>query len=245
VALIFSQKTERFARRRSFADSNSAGAPPWPEPLGPFMREARRFRKGAVFADARAVSIPLDRNGQARVLFLADQLERRTKLPGSPRLHRPGCPARPSPALLQPQERLVLPVLCRPPEHTGLCCASVATALARLEASGLVKIVRRLVRKPITRVSPITGFQEVITATLQDTNAYSFGEPRPIPLPVIAARVRPFPARRVVPPAQFSMSFEPSLEKNREEPDPGINKRAGLDWRSAARLLLAKGSAMK
>jgi hypothetical protein len=82
---------------------------------------------------------------------------------------------------------------------TGLCCASVATALARLEASGILKIVRRLVRKPITRVSPITGFQEVITATLQDTNAYSFGEPRPIPLPGIAAKVRPFPARRVAP----------------------------------------------
>jgi hypothetical protein len=83
-----------------------------------------------------------------------------------------------------------------------LCRGSIATALARLEASGLVKIVRRLVRKPLARVSPITGFQEVITATLQDTNLYAFGEPRPIPLPVLVAKVRPFPARRVAPPAQ-------------------------------------------
>jgi hypothetical protein len=46
----------------------------------------RRFRAGAVFADALAVSIPLDRNQQARILFIADQLERRTKLPGNARV---------------------------------------------------------------------------------------------------------------------------------------------------------------
>jgi hypothetical protein len=85
----------------------------------------------------------------------------------------------------------------------------------------------------------------VITTTVQDVNSYGFCmEPRPIPLPVLAATVRPFPARRVAPPAQFSMSFKPTLPSS-EEPDQGITKRAPLDWRSAARLLIGRSSSMK
>jgi hypothetical protein len=207
----------------------------------------RRFRAGAVFADARAVSIPLDRNQQAKILFIADQLERRTKLPG----RRNGCLGYIGLAVLRAlllrclnrKSGLCCPSYAALQSITGLCRGSIATALARLEASGIVRIVRRLVRKPITRISPITGHQEVITATLQDTNAYSFSsEPRPIPLPAIAAKVRPSPARRVAPPAQFSMSFEPSLNF-REEPVQGLEKRPALTWREAARLLLTKGSA--
>jgi hypothetical protein len=209
----------------------------------------RRFRAGAVFADARAVSIPLDRNQQARILYVADQLERRTKLPGK---HN-GALGYIGLAVLR---ALLLRCfnrrsgLCCPSYEalqsiTGLCRDSIATALARLEASGLVKIVRRLVRKVITRISPITGFQETITATLQDTNLYAFSnEARPFPLPVIAANARPFPARRAATTAQRSLPFEPSLNLG-EEPGQGITKRAPLGWRDAARLLLAKGSAMK
>jgi hypothetical protein len=208
----------------------------------------RRFRAGAIFADPRAVSIPLDRNQQAKILYVADQLERRSKAPGK---HN-GCLGyiglRVLRALLlrcfNRRTGLCCPSYTALQSITGLCRQSIGQALARLEASGLLKIVRRLVRKPIVRVSPITGFQEVITATVQDTNAYAFGEPHPIPLPVIAAKARPFPARRVAPPAQFSMSFKPSLNR-REEPVQGLEKRTPLDWRDAARLLLAKGSAMK
>jgi hypothetical protein len=213
------------------------------------MREARRFRAGAVFADALANATPLDRNQQARILYVAEMLERRTKLPGK----RNGCLGHIGLAVLRAlllrcfnrRTGLCCPSYVALQSITGLCRGSIATALARLEASGNLKIVRRLVRKAVVRVSPITGAQEVITTTLQDVNAYSFSsEPRPIPLPVIAATVRPFPARRVTPPAQSALPFEPSLP-SREEPDQGLNKRTPLDWRSAARLLLAKGSAIK
>jgi hypothetical protein len=207
-----------------------------------------RFRAGAVFADVRAVSTPLDRNQQARILFVADQLERRTKAPGKRNgvLGYIGLQVLRA-LLLRCQNRrtgLCVPSYSALQSITGLCRGSIATALARLEVSGLVKIVRRLVCKPITRVSPITGHQEVITATVQDTNAYSFsGEPRSIPTPAIVAKVRPFPARCVAWPQQPSL-FEPSLP-SREEPNPDIKNRAGLDWRSAARLLMGRSSAMK
>jgi hypothetical protein len=213
------------------------------------MREARRFRANAIFADARAISRPLDRNQQARILFVADQLERRTKLPGK----RNGALGYIGLAVLRAlllrcfnrRTGLCCPSYVALESITGLCRDSIAKALARLEASGILKITRRLVRKAVARISPITGYQEVITATVQDTNCYSFsGEPRPIPLPAIAAKVRPFPARRVPPPMQFAMSFKPSLP-SREVPDPAITKRPGLGWRDAARVLLAKGSAMK
>jgi hypothetical protein len=205
----------------------------------------RRFRAGAVFADARAVSTPLDRNQQAKILYVADQLERRTKLPGK---HN-GCLGAIGLSVLRAlllrcfnrRTGLCCPSYVALQSITGLCRASIAAALARLEASGIVKIVRRLVRKPMVRVSPTTGFQEVITATLQDTNCYSFsGEPHPIPLPASAAKVRPFPVQRVAPPAQRSLPFEPSLNP-REETDQVIKIRGPLGWREAARLLLGKG----
>jgi hypothetical protein len=209
----------------------------------------RRFRAGAVFADVRAVSVPLDRNQQSKILFIADQLERRTKAPGK----RNGALGYIGLAVLRVlilrcmnrKSGLCCPSYTALQAMTGLCRDSIARALARLEASGLVKIVRRLVRKAITRVSPITGHQQLVVTTLQDVNAYSFSnEPNPIPVPTIAAPARPFPAPRVAPPQQSVLPLELSLE-NRESPDPGISKRGPLDWRSAARLLLAKGSAIK
>jgi hypothetical protein len=213
------------------------------------MREARRFRKGAVFADALTVSTPLDRNGQARVIYIAEMLERRTKLPGK----RNGALGYIGLAVLRAlllrcfnrRSGLCCPSYIALGSITGLCRDSIAKALARLEASGIVKIVRRLVRKPIVRVSPITGHQEVIVSTVQDVNCYSFAStPRPISLPVLVAQARPFPARRVAPPQQPSLPFEPSLNPG-EEPVQGLEKRPGLAWRDAARLLLGRSSAMK
>jgi hypothetical protein len=56
---------------------------------------------------------------------------------------------------------------------TGLCRASVANGLARLERRGIIKIVRRIVRERVNRVSPITGMPEEYVGTVQATSLYS------------------------------------------------------------------------
>jgi hypothetical protein len=50
---------------------------------------------------------------------------------------------------------------------TGLCRASIAEGLKRLERSGILKVTRRLVRQVIERTSPITGELERIMTTVQ------------------------------------------------------------------------------
>jgi hypothetical protein len=239
------RKTAELCPTAFFPPARLRGLSHW----GTFMREARRFRKGAVFADALANATPLDRNQQAKILYVADMLERRTKAPGK----RNGCLGYIGLAVLRAlllrcmnrKTGLCCPSYTGLENITGLCRGSIGTALARLEASGIVKVVRRLVRKAITRISPITGHQQLVVTTLQGVNAYSFSsEPHPVPLPVAAAKLRPFPARRAGPPAQFAMSFEPSLPR-REEHVPPVSKGPALTWREAARAMLAKGSAMK
>jgi hypothetical protein len=58
-------------------------------------------------------------------------------------------------------------------KRTGLCRASVAEGLARLETCGIIRVVRRLVRQRIERVSPITGAPETYVGTAQATSLYS------------------------------------------------------------------------
>jgi hypothetical protein len=233
------RKTAELCPNGIFRRRASVAAAYW----GHSMREARRFRANAIFADALANATPLDRNGQARVLFIADMLERRSKLPGK----RNGVLGYIGVMVLRVlvlrclnrKSGLCCPSYAALQSMTGLCRGSIATALSRLEASGLVKIVRRLVRKAITRVSPITGHQQLVVTTLQDTNAYSFSnEPNPIPVPTIAAPARPFPARRVAPPQQAVLPLELSLE-NRESPVQGIKTERPLSWREAARKMLS------
>jgi hypothetical protein len=60
---------------------------------------------------------------------------------------------------------------------TGRCRAAVGAALRRLEATGIIRIIRRLKRVLVTRVSPITGLQERVTITCQDSNLYAFNRP--------------------------------------------------------------------
>ena len=59
-------------------------------------------------------------------------------------------------------ERLVRPSYQAIREKTGFCTATIAGALKRLEASGLLRITRRLVRTPL--------------GARQTSNAYSFSE---------------------------------------------------------------------
>jgi len=137
------------------------------------------FRRTAGYVrDVRAISTPLDRNARARLVWHAEQLERRTKLPG----RRNGVLGYTSLAVLRAllfvfmnrQTGVTVPSYTALQCATGLCRQSIATALARLEAVGLVRVTRRLVRERRARVSPITGEPELVLETRQTSNAYAF-----------------------------------------------------------------------
>src|SRR5687767_12778286 len=115
------------------------------------------YRHGAQFVmDWRPHCRVLDRNERARILVLAEALERRTKLAG----RRNGLLGYVGLAVLRCLMFAFLNAkngLCCPSYEaimgkTGLCKSSVATGLARLERTGIVKIVRRLVRQRVERI---------------------------------------------------------------------------------------------
>jgi hypothetical protein len=170
----------------------------------PDVPAARRgWRAEARFVrDWREVCRPLDRNGKARVHYLARALDRRTKAAGARR------------GLLGDTALEVLRVLlyvfhnaasgrCDPSyealqRETRYCRQTISHALARLERAGIVRITRRLCRQWVTRVSPITGCTEHYVGTTQTTSLYSMGEPPAWAehLPVPAGRRAPFPPGR-------------------------------------------------
>src|SRR5262245_33551245 len=108
------------------------------------------YRRNARFIlDPREHSTPLDRNQKARLMYLAERLELRTKAPGK------RCGA------LGQSGLLVLRMLLRFANgRDGLCCPSyialecatklcrqtIASSLKRLEQAGIIKIARRLQR---------------------------------------------------------------------------------------------------
>jgi hypothetical protein len=210
-----------------------------------------KFRHNAIFVrDIAEHSTPMDRNARAKVLYVADALFRRTKPEGG----REGVLSLSALAILK---ALLLRFhnqrtgRCDPSYEalmavTGFCRQTIARGLAMLESCGLLRITRRIERAPVTRISAITGEPETYIGTVQRPSVYAFAmEPHPVPLPVVAGRVRQFPSRREALPAQISMLFEQPSLLSSQKPAQSVSKKAGLDWRSAARVLLAKGSAMK
>lgn len=168
----------------------------------PSRWERNRYRHGAVFVrDLLAVSTPLDRNMKARLLYRAETLERRTKTPG----RRNGALGYVGLAVLRAlllrfhnsKSGLCCPSIMALQLATGLCRGAICDALARLERSGIVRIVRRIVRERVKRVSPITGRIESFVGTIQSSNLYAFTEQASTSFDHLpAANARPFPARR-------------------------------------------------
>jgi hypothetical protein len=156
----------------------------------------RKYRRGARFVmDPRQIFRPLDRNAIARILYLADLLERRTK----PKGRRNGVLSQPGLVVLR---TLLLTFLNRSdgrcdPSYTtlqgktGFCRGTIAAALARLERAGVLRITRRLVRMRVTELG------RSYIACVQDTNAYAMHEPssEADALPMPEPRRRPFPWR--------------------------------------------------
>lgn len=143
--------------------------------------ERNRYRRNAQFVrDPVALSTPMDRNARARLLYLAELLERRTKAPG----RRNGTLGYAGLAVLKAlllrfangKTGLCCPSYTALQCATGLCRQAIADALSRLERAGLLRIVRRLVRERVTRISPTTGLLETYVGTIQSSSIYSFAK---------------------------------------------------------------------
>lgn len=171
-----------------------------------------RYRRGAGFVmNPLACCSPLDRNQRAKILFLAERLERGTKVAG----RRNGLLGYVGLAVLR---ALVLQFqngrsgLCCPSydalqQATGLCRQSIASGLARLEACGILTVTRRLVR----RVIDIAGTPRL--TAVQSSNLYAFDEPAPTArfLPLPSPKAKAFPAANFIAQLARSLSIEPSL----------------------------------
>ena len=161
-------------------------------------RHGRRQRGALGFVRETDHCRPIDRNDRARLLSIAEHLERRSKSKGKKNGALGYIGLRVLRALLLTYANLKTGLCC--PSYTalmhatGLCRQAIADALHRLEATNLITITRRLLRERITRLSPITGLVETITQTVQGSNLYAFNVPAPdalIPLPWRTSRRRP------------------------------------------------------
>ena len=125
-------------------------------------RKSATFRHNATFAhDPRPYFRALDRNERARIVFLCEALERRTKGPGQ----RNGQLGYTGLAVLR---ALIFGFLNRATgalypsydaiqRRTGFCRSSIAHALARLERCGVLTITRRLCARVPYRRFPISS----------------------------------------------------------------------------------------
>lgn len=200
------------------------------------------YRHGAQFVmDWRPHARVLDRNERARILFAAESLERRTKragrrngLLGYVGLQVLRCLMF---GFLNAKNGLCCPSYEAIMDKTALCKSSVAAGLARLERCGILKIVRRLVRQRVERVSPVTGLCEAYVGTTQTSSLYSLHRPGAWAehLPVPPARPAPFPCRRQLDLLQrmaLTWRARLSLDKQSlgggEKPTPGAQSIAAL-----------------
>jgi len=139
----------------------------------PSHRERRQYRREARFViNPEALSTPLDGNQRARILHSCEVMERKTKGKGC----RNGILGIPAMMVLRcllmrfhnRKTGVCFPSYDAIQEATGLCRQSIAVALQRLEAAGVLIITRRLIRV----ASALGG-----AICQQMSNLYAFAEP--------------------------------------------------------------------
>lgn len=160
----------------------------------------RKFRRGACFVRRDQCSTRLDRNDKARIIYTAEKLELRTKAKGKK-----------SGALGQSGLQVLRCLLfqfhnastgqCDPgytaiQGRTGLCRQVIADAIKRLEATGIVCALRRVVRD---------GWRVV-----QATNAYLFLASTPVHPPSLDNREQP-PVQTFIPFERLTGSLREAL----------------------------------
>lgn len=160
----------------------------------------RQYRRNAVFiVDARKHFTALTTRQRAQMLDELEKMERRSK----PANHGNGIVTRPGLAvmrclLLHFSDRTTgacFPSYDAIQDRTGYCRQTIAQAIRRLERIGVLKIVRRIVRKAV----------DGVVRVMQATNLYAFAplparvdlsslrDPAPRVFPSLLARLNPHP----------------------------------------------------
>jgi len=185
--------------------------------------ERRAYRKHSVFIlNEHVYASKLDRNDKAKIIIAAEGLERATKREG----RRNGSLGYVAIQILRAllfrysaKGRITSPSYDELQRRTGLCRPSIRAGLKRLQASGLLHIVRRITRKRIDRVSPLTGLPESFIGTVQAANVYLLKLPRLLAIaPVERKRWKP--------------SSQPVLNKQTDE-NKKKEKRLSKQWKEA------------
>ena len=213
-----------------------------PESPKPTRWERRAYRHNAIFvADELAHVTKLDRNQRAKILWLAESYERTEKAPGrrNGRLGYTGLAVLRALLLrfMNSRNGLCCPSYTALQACTGLCRQAIADALARLEHAGIVRIVRRIARERITRLSPFTGEPETIVTTLQQSNLYNFGPPQPGRLALPPPKPRPFPSRRQ---GHLNLVYSADGKPNLVQEVKKLSEKRTGDWRTKARSFFQK-----
>lgn len=134
------------------------------------------YRQDSKFLDPRSIQAPLTRDQRAVILWTAERLELRTKAAG----RASGCLGQTGLQLLRVLLTFAGPKGCFPSydqlrSRTGFCRSTIAKGIKALAAVGLVKVVRRVVRRVAQRVNGWTGEVESFVGCFQTSNAYAFG----------------------------------------------------------------------
>lgn len=218
------------------------------QPERPTCRSSRRYRARAVFiADPRRHYRPLDRNQRAKLLAVAEGLERASKLKG----RRCGVLGQHGLAVLRAlvfgclgRDGRCDPTYRRLQELTGFARATIAKALRTLEELKLLTIIRRLTRRRIVRTSPITGELEEVVLTTQASSLY-------IPQ-VPTRRSVSLPDKPSSPSIQknHNIGFQDNARNTVANPTPELRElgnlireslgRRQVDWRTSARLMFTR-----
>jgi DNA-binding MarR family transcriptional regulator len=139
-----------------------------------------QWRRGSVFA---AAFRPLDRNQCARILYLAEALDRRTHQPGKHGgiLGRTGLAVLRALAcrFLNKQTGRLDPSLAAIAKAANIARSTVQEAVKRLQAAGLLEIERRVARVRVRYFSEAVGRVVEADRIIQQTNAYRLNVPLP------------------------------------------------------------------
>jgi len=185
--------------------------------------ERRQYRRHSQFIlNEHLYANKLDRNDKARIIVAAESLERTTKLSG----RRNGSLGYVAVQILRAllfrysaKGRITSPSYDELQRRTGLSRVSVRAGLKRLQASGLLTIVRRIVRKRVDRVSPLTGLPESFIGTVQAANVYLLKLPRLL-------NIAPVQRKRQEPSTQCGLNKQTEQNKKKE-------KRLSKQWKEA------------
>lgn len=198
------------------------------------------YRHGALFVrDVREHCRPIDRNAKARILFIAERLDRATKAKGkrNGQLGYVGLAVLKALLLVFHNSRsgLCCPGYEALERVTGLCRGSVAAGIKRLERAGLLTITRRLVRLVHAGVA----------ITQQGTNLYRINDTAAVAAPLPAKRQR-VPRQGMIGSLVAAAIARAESTRQGEPPHSGQAKAKTYvtpahDWRARARQAMQRG----